>query len=68
MLRAMYSYRNTIQLFVSTGSTQSLGFTVNRAQTQNLKWRLRGYIGDITPVMENQMEKKMEHGMETGVI
>ena len=44
-----------------------------------MKWTLglyRGYIGDIVfylgipwyPIMENQMEKKMENEMETRVI
>ena len=26
------------------------------------------YRGSITPIMENQMEKKMENEMETGII
>ena len=27
-----------------------------------------GYIGNIPPIMENQLEKKMENEMETGII
>ena len=29
---------------------------------------LRGYIGILLPIMENQMEKNMENEMETGII
>ena len=28
----------------------------------------KGVCRDITPIMENQMEKKMENEMETGII
>ena len=34
----------------------------------DMETTIMGYIGfrDITPIMENQMDKKMEHEMETG--
>ena len=31
-------------------------------------WGLRLYIGTLSPILENQMEKTMEHEMETGVM
>ena len=31
-------------------------------------WGLGLYIGILSPILENQMEKTMEHEMETGVI
>ena len=29
---------------------------------------ITGVVASITPIMENQMEKKMENEMETGII
>ena len=29
---------------------------------------LKGYVGILSPIMENQMETNMENDMETGII
>ena len=44
----------------------SSGITAMKHEGGDSSWSNKQVVPNITPIMENQMEKKMEHEMETG--